>query len=283
MLAITGNDIEKLNDKDLRTLIGLLCEEELEKNNISRKGVIWGGNQNARDDGVDVRVQLSSEINQDSFVPAKNTIFQVKATDMPASEIEKEMSPKGKLRKTIKKLSDNKGAYVIISSKGSVAEFALKNRLKAINSVLLDYKRDHNIKYDFYDRNRIASWVRSYPALIFWVRDKNSDEINGWQGYDKWLNFSKEEYIVDEEARLFKNTRSNSTKFSIIDGINIIRSKMKESGTSIRLVGLSGVGKTSLVKALFNEKIGDKILHKTKVIYADYSDQPIPAPVNFIK
>lgn len=283
MLAVTGNDIEKLNDKDLRTLIGLLCEEELERYNISRKGVTWGGDQNARDDGVDVRVQVSSEVNQDSFVPAENTIFQVKATDMPASEIEKEMSPKGKLRSTIRKLSDDNGAYVIVSSKGSVAEFALKNRLKAINSVLLDYKRDHNIKYDFYDRNRIASWVRSYPALIFWIRDKNSDEINGWQGYDNWLNFSNEKYIVDEDARLFNNTRSNSTKLSIIDGINIIRTKMKEPGTSIRLVGLSGVGKTSLVKALFNDEIGKNILQKTKVIYADYSDQPIPAPVNFIQ
>lgn len=283
MIDITGSDIKKLNDKDLRTLIGLLCEEELERNNISRKGVVWGGNQNARDDGVDVRVQISSEINSDSFVPAKNTIFQVKATDMPASEIEKEMLPKGKLRSTIKKLSDDNGAYVIVSSKGSVAEFALKNRLKAINSILLDYKRNHNIKYDFYDRNRIASWVRSYPPLIFWVRDKNSDKRNGWQGYDKLLNSSKEKYIVNEETRLFINTKSNSTKLSIIDGINIMRSKMKESGTSIRLVGLSGVGKTSLVKALFNEKIGDNILHKTKVIYADYSDQPIPAAVNFIQ
>lgn len=283
MIDITGNDIKKLNDKDLRTLIGLLCEEELERNNISRKGVTWGGHQNARDDGVDVRVQVSSDINQDSFVPAKNTILQVKATDMPAAEIKKEMCPKGELRKSIKRLSDANSAYVIVSSQGSVAEPALERRREAINSVLLDYKRDHNIKYDFYDRNRIASWVRSHPALIFWVRDKNSDEINGWKGYEKWLNFSKKEYIVDEEARLFKNTRSNSTKLSIIDGINIMRNKMKESGTSIRLVGLSGVGKTSLVKALFNEKIGDNILHKTKVIYADYSDQPIPAPVNFIQ
>jgi hypothetical protein len=63
-------------------MVGLLCKEELSENNISRKGVTWGGDQNARDDGVDVRVQVSSEINQDSFIPAKNTIFQVKATDL---------------------------------------------------------------------------------------------------------------------------------------------------------------------------------------------------------
>ncbi|WP_133513454.1 hypothetical protein [Halanaerobium saccharolyticum] len=59
---------------------------------------------------------MNFEINQDSFIPAKNTIFQVKATNMPASKIEKEMCPNGKLRKTIKKLSDDNGAYVIVSS-----------------------------------------------------------------------------------------------------------------------------------------------------------------------
>jgi hypothetical protein len=283
MIEITGNDIIKLNDKDLRTLIGLLCEEELEENNISRKGVTWGGDQNARDDGVDVRVQVNSEINQDSFIPAKNTIFQVKATNMPASKIKKEMCPNGKLRKTIKKLSDDNGAYVIVSSKGSVAEYALENRREAINSVLLDFKKDHNIKYEFYGRNRIASWVRSYPAMIFWLRDKISDPQNGWRGYENWIELSGDEYIVDEEVRLFNNTKSSSDKLSIVDGINLIREKLQRSGLTIRLVGLSGVGKTSLVQALFNEKIGKNVLEKTKVIYTDYSDKPEPAPKIFIQ
>ncbi|RAK06299.1 hypothetical protein C8C77_12518 [Halanaerobium saccharolyticum] len=281
MIEITGNDIKKLNDTDLRTLIGLLCEEELERSNISRKGVTWGGHQNARDGGVDVRVKVSSEINQDSFIPAGNTIFQVKATDMPAKEIIKEMCPKGRLRKTIKKLSDDNGAYVIVSSKGSVAEPALENRREAINSVLLDFKKGHNIKYDFYDRNRIASWVRSYPALIFWLRDKISAPVNGWQGYEGWINLSGNKYIVDEKVRLFNNTKSSSDRLPIVDGINLIREKMQQNGLAIRLVGLSGVGKTSLVQALFNEKIGKNLLEKTKVIYTDYSDKPEPPPKIF--
>jgi len=281
MIEITGNDIKKLNDTDLRTLIGLLCEEELERSNISRKGVTWGGHQNARDGGVDVRVKVSSEINQDSFIPAGNTIFQVKATDMPAKEIIKEMCPKGRLRKTIKKLSDDNGAYVIVSSKGSVAEPALENRREAINSVLLDFNKGHNIKYDFYDRNRIASWVRSYPALIFWLRDKISKKINGWRGYENWIYLFGNKYIVDKEVRLFNNTKSNSEKLSIVDGINLIREKMQKKGIAIRLVGLSGVGKTSLVQALFNDEIGKNVLEKTKVIYTDYSDKPEPAPEIF--
>lgn len=28
------------------------------------------------------------------------------------------------------------------------------------------------LKVDFYNRERIASWVRSHPSMILWVREK---------------------------------------------------------------------------------------------------------------
>jgi hypothetical protein len=58
MLEITPNDIALLNDTDLRTLIGLLCEAELRKRGLSAAAATWGGHQNAADGGLDVRVAL---------------------------------------------------------------------------------------------------------------------------------------------------------------------------------------------------------------------------------
>src|SRR5262249_46176732 len=58
MLEITPEDIAELDDADLRTLIGRLCEAELASRGLPVSSVTWGGDQRAADGGVDVRVAL---------------------------------------------------------------------------------------------------------------------------------------------------------------------------------------------------------------------------------
>lgn len=58
MFEITGNDIAQLNDEDLRSLVGLLCESEVRRRGLPTSSVTWGGDQRAVDGGVDVRVAL---------------------------------------------------------------------------------------------------------------------------------------------------------------------------------------------------------------------------------
>src|SRR5205814_3819904 len=45
----------------------------------------------------------------------------------------------------------------------------------------------------------------------------------------------------------------------------------------IRLIGLSGVGKTRLVQALFEENVGDDRLDPSLAIYTDYSSETTPS------
>ena len=122
MIEITGNEIKELSDKDLRTLVGLLCEADLRVKGLPVGGVTWGGHQNAADGGIDVRVNLSSSLSPDGFIPRSITGFQVKKPDMPKAAILKEMRPNGVLRQIIKDLIDAGGAYIIVSSKGSTAD-----------------------------------------------------------------------------------------------------------------------------------------------------------------
>ncbi|MDY0404167.1 hypothetical protein P5G51_000975 [Virgibacillus sp. 179-BFC.A HS] len=130
MLEISGKDISELSDSDLRALIGLLCEAELRTYGLPTAGVTWGGHQNAKDGGIDVRVDILSPLHADSFIPRSKTGFQVKKPDMPRADILSEMRPKGKLRQVIRDLVDSKGAYIIVSSQGSTADSALKDRKK---------------------------------------------------------------------------------------------------------------------------------------------------------
>lgn len=284
MIEITGNDINELSDTDLRTLIGLLCEAELRIAGLPTAGVTWGGHQNAKDGGIDVRVEVASALNNDGFIPRSNTGFQVKKPDMPRAAIIEEMRPDNQLRQVIKDLADVNGAYIIVSSQGSTADSALKNRKAAMQHAISDYTSASQMKVDFYDRERIAGWVRAHPAIILWIRDKIGRPIQGWKTFGNWANCPggiEEEYFTDGNVRLYNATRPKSDGLSVVDGINELRSILSRPGSSVRLVGLSGVGKTRLVQTLFDGRIGENPLNRSQVFYSDISDSPHPDPRNF--
>lgn len=284
MLEITGKEITELSDGDLRSLVGLLCEADLRSTGIPTAGVTWGGHQNAKDGGIDVQVELTTTIHRDGFIPRSKTLFQVKKPDMPRASIISEMRPKGELRQVIKDLGDAGGAYIIVSSQGSTAASALEDRKAAMREALFDCPHASNIKVDFYDRERIAGWVRSHPSLVLWVRDKIGQAIQGWRAFGNWSNSPggvEEVYMLDGHVRLYNCANPRSDAHSVLDGINELRSILQRPASSIRLVGLSGVGKTRLLQALFDERIGERPLNQSQVFYSDVSDSPIPDPRNF--
>ncbi|WP_459480629.1 hypothetical protein [Clostridium saccharoperbutylacetonicum] len=286
MIDITGNDIAELGDADLRTLIGLLCESELCSMGLPTAGVTWGGHQNAKDGGIDVRVNISSTTHEDSYIPRAKTGFQVKKPDMPYNSIIAEMRPNGELRQVIKDLVDVSGAYIIVSSQGSTSDSALRNRRMAMEKALDDYPNASNMKVDFYDRERIAAWSRCHPSIVIWIRDKIGRPIQGWKNYGNWSNASKEiedEYLLDKHARLHNCRNQDYSHLSVVDGINEIREILHSSSSSVRLVGLSGVGKTRLLQSLFDQRIGKRPLNKSQVLYCDIGDNPIPEPINFVE
>ncbi|RVC67444.1 hypothetical protein EN766_31680, partial [Mesorhizobium sp. M2A.F.Ca.ET.046.02.1.1] len=164
MFEITRDDIAALNDENLRSLIGRLCEATLQRANLPVSAATWGGDQTAKDGGVDVRVALPAGSKIEGFIPRAATGFQVKKPDMPRSEIPKEMRPNGVIRPVIEELAAADGAYIIVSSSGSTADSALNNRRAAMAEVVNSIADAEKLHLDFYDRNRIASWVRANPG-----------------------------------------------------------------------------------------------------------------------
>ncbi len=283
LLEITGDDIALLSDADLRSLIGLLCEADFRLAGLPTSGIIWGGHQDASDDGMDVTVHSDVDPPQNSVVPRKATGFQVKKPDMQPSRIEEEMRPNGKLRDEIKALIHQHGSYIIVSSQGSTTKKALKNRTEAMRKAVADDPNYRQLHLDFLDRGRVATWVRTHTSLILWARNKIGRPLQGWQPYDNWAKTPtglNEDYIVDEESRLYDGTNSEHGD-SIIEGLDKLRLRLSQNSASVRLIGLSGVGKTRFVQALFDERVGTHALNQSFAHYTDISDSPIPDPVSF--
>lgn len=284
MIDITGDEIVQLSDADLRTLVGLLCEAELRHHCLSTVGVTWGGHQDAKDGGVDVRVEISSSLGEDNFVSRSTVGFQVKKPDLARKAILTEMRPQGELRQGIKELAETSGAYIIVSGHASLTDLSLRNRRSAMREAVADCPDGLKIKLDFYDRGRIAAWVRSHPALILWVRDKIGQPIQAWKGYGNWSGAPEGDgapYLCDKLLRLYGSAYPHEERSSPLDGINRIRCILHVPKSSVRLVGLSGVGKTRLLQALFDNRLGQSPLNQSQVFYCDVGDNPVPDPKAF--
>ncbi len=280
MFDITGDHIIKLNDGDLRTLVAKLCEAELRHANLPLASVTSGGDQNAADGGIDVRVELSDEAISLDFIPKGVTGFQVKKPDMSASAINNEMRPNGVLRPSIAQLAEKHGAYVIVCAQGSTADTPLKSRKKAMQSATVDLPDGSTLHLDFYDRDRLARWVRGYPGVTLWLRERIGEPQAGWRTYGNWAYGDPvdSEYLLDDKCRIVSPQAGNHTPHTIEHGIQAMRTVLEKPSGIIRLVGLSGTGKTRLVQALFDSKVGSNALDRSIVIYVDQgSDQP-PIP-----
>lgn len=191
MFEIIAEHINKLSDEQLRNLMGLLCEATFRKNNFDAKVVSWSGDQNAADGGIDVKCIKHTDENIDSFIPRKYVGFQVKKYDLTPSKIKQKMRDHECLKESIKDICENEGAYIIVCNNRSVSNSMYINRGKAMRNVIQEYKPNCNIVLDFYDSNKIATWVREYPNMIRWVRDMIGETVIGWRRYDKWSDIQK--------------------------------------------------------------------------------------------
>lgn len=282
MFDITGAHIQKLSDTQLRQLVYQLATSEIVLQGLPRSGVTAGGHQNAGDGGVDVRVGVPSLIAPD-FVPRPQTGFQVKVPDMAAQAIKDEMAPDGVLRPAISDLAALAGAYVIVSSSGSVADQPLRHRSAAMRDAVLADPNAHQLLTRFYDRDRLASWVNKFPGTALWVRDVLGEPLLGWQRIPDRSTQAGSSYILENGVSLKHETINEIKKLSVTDGISCLRQILDQPGSAARIIGLSGLGKTRLVEALFELGVGEAPLDTGLSVYCDFALAPTPSSIDMAR
>jgi len=279
MFEITGNDIINLNDTDLRTLVARLALAELRGQGAPLSSVTAGGNQDAADGGIDVRVECPTALTKADFVPRRLTGFQVKKPDMPPGAIGREMRPDDVLRDVIREIADASGAYIIISAQGSTADRPLADRRQAIRQALHDLPTAPQLHTDFYDRDRLANWTNEYPGIVAWVRSRIGRPLSGWKSINNWKGTESKcptSYLLNEKVCLIDDRSRNHESLTAAEAIARIRTALSTPRQSVRLIGLSGLGKTRLVEALFEDEVGENPLDPGIALYTDYSEEPQP-------
>lgn len=280
LFEVSIHDIVDLDDGDLRELVARLCIAGLAEAGLPPTPVTWGGDQRAPDGGIDVRVQLPMGTPPTTRFPRAATGFQVKATRMGPGEIQREMCPNGLLRPSIQDLIRAKGSYIIATS-DSAADGEYRKRVAAMKAAVTMGTDHAQAEFDYYDARRLADWTNQHPGVVAWVRSRLGRPLQGWQPYGQWADTrdgKPHPFLPDGKNRL-ADPHELERKFTLAEGLAHVRNVLRAGGRSVRLTGLSGVGKTRFAQALFEADAAPDPLPADLAVYTDTSHSPNPPPL----
>jgi len=239
---------------------------------------MWSGSIKAPDGGVDVRVTISSGEFDGDFVPRLDTVFQAKAKSMQPAEIRDEMLENGTPSPIVKELVEAGGAYIIASTEDcSPPTYA--RRIEAMRRAVESLPEAGSLQLDFYDRSRLHRWLRQYPSVHVWLRGALGRPLSGWHAFGRWsaTPTDADDTLILEEGVTVNVPSTGKNGLTLEEALPVVRHLISSSGKPIRITGLSGVGKSRFVQALFEEGVGEGALDRTSVIYTDIGDQPEPS------
>ena len=272
LFELSKEALRQLRDDQLEELVFRLAEAEVKAKGGPISAVRGAGSSDAADGGVDVRVNVPSTTGfQSDFLPCANVIFQVKKHTMPPGKIKAEMCPRGHLRPSIADQAN--GAYILVSLEDDCSDSMFQSRRKAMEQALADHPNQHAIHLDFYDRSKLHQWLRQHSSVNVWLRNIIGQPLSGWQPYGHWSHppaHDEEDRLILADGVSVTVPEGREKNLTIEAAIPVVRKLVRETTKAVRVVGLSGVGKTRFVQALFEDTIGSvDPLNRTQVIYGD--------------
>ncbi|EKT1331632.1 hypothetical protein QDW80_000668, partial [Salmonella enterica] len=176
---IEKDELLRLSDSQLEELIARLSEAEVAAHGHSPAWVSWSGSINAPDGGIDIHVQVPADKLNTGFLERPDTILQAKKHSMPKNAITKEMITNGVLSLTITEQAIKAGSYIIVSLDDDCSPLMLNERLKAMQDAMGNDPNSSNIHLGFYDRSKLAQWLRQHPSVMLWVKGKLGQGYSG--------------------------------------------------------------------------------------------------------
>ncbi|WMY76431.1 hypothetical protein RHD99_11110 [Buttiauxella selenatireducens] len=276
---IEKDELLRLSDTHLEELIARLAEAEVAANGHSPACVNWSGSITAPDGGIDIHVQVPVDQLSTGFIERPDTILQAKKHKMAKAAIEKEMGTGKELSSTISEQATRQGSYIIVSLGDDCSPLGKAERLKAMRDAVKDDPNKSNIHLDFYDRSKLIQWLRQHPSVMLWVKAKLGLGSSGWQPYGAWSNPPQGvvDTLISAPGVTISLPPGKGQKLNIDDAIGPMRALISATHKAVRITGLSGVGKTRIVQALFDETIGTDALDRTLAVYVDTGAEPEPS------
>lgn len=233
---IVVDEIERLNQFDLTSLMNKILRTELSKANLRQAGLKLSLNVLAGDDALDATIEDPVPSGH-QWLPEGISGWQFKAEDITPKRLKEDVITKeGELSPLIEDLLNRKGTYVLVVGSKSYGGKLVKRRVDALSEVFAEHGFP-DTKILVYSSGELVEWVNQLPRVLAHLSPHRMTfkDINQW--HDNYPHIRNPPYV--------KDTKRNAIESEIRE---TIYAGLESPLTSIiRIVGLAGIGKTRLI------------------------------------
>ncbi len=271
---VQGKDLEGLRPEQLHELLRRLLSVEAQANGIPLDGIHVSSNIAAPDGGEDGRISWRDGPERTEFLPSRLCQFQLKAGGIGPTDAGQEVVARGEVKPMVRSVLEQDGHYIMLCTR-RYTEPEIQRREQAIHKALSEAGLSvPPVRVSFRDADMIALWVNAHPSVALWVQEKVGRAGAGlFTSWPHWRSRSEHAVPWVEDPRL-------------PELLSAVRKRVTQPGRSLRVVGLSGVGKARLcLEALggagddpaANRPLRDLVMY---AVQSEPPDQQLPAIVD---
>ena len=260
---VTGENIDALKEHQLPDLLRMLLLAEAQTHDLPTDGIQVASNIHTGDGGEDGRIEWKDEPKRTPNLPSRLCQFQLKAGSMTPSQAEKEVLTKsGGVKEMVRKVLSSGGNYLLLCAKPYTEqqilarEASIRTALKEAGIEIADEQ------VSFRDADQIATWVNCHSSVATWVKEQTQPGTLGpFRSWAHWADRGKHRsspWVEDERLA------------PLLSRLHPLVSTLR---SSVRIVGLNGVGKSRLVLEALGPAVADADLSAI-AIYAVESETP---------
>lgn len=233
---VTGAHIGALSAPHLVILTRRLLVAEAAQNRIPLDGIHVGSTLTAADGGVDGSIRWAGAPDRTSYLSSRNCIVQVKAAAITPGKAAKDiLTTVGDLEPAIRATLEAGGTYIMLCNRSYVGPEVAKRAVAIIETIKAQGLKVNALQVAFRDADQIATWVNEHPQVATWVQEQTQPGLaTTFKTYTHWAGRHEHEtpFINDERLAAVRAA---------------VRSAIEQEREVVRVVGLSGLGKSRLV------------------------------------
>ena len=231
---VQGKDLEGLRPEQLHDLLRRLLSVEAQATGIPLDGIRVSSNIAAPDGGEDGRISWQDGRERTEFLPSRLCQFQLKAGKIAPAKAGREVVARGEVKPMVRSVLEQDGHYIMLCTHPYPTQ-GIEKREQAIRKALREAGLSvPTVRVSFRDADMIAHWVNAHPSVALWVQEKVGRASPGrFASWHQWRSRSEHAVPWVGDPRLSQLRRA-------------FREQLTQPRTALRVVGLSGVGKSRL-------------------------------------